>query len=794
MMAFDNTHVDRLLQEGWNGRLHNIAQSRKLTEQALEIARAHTYTLGILRGLRNLAAVHNASHDYNQSLALVMEALALLGETQASPTDAFDLYLLAAAAYLRLGDMPESLAYCYKAEDIAVNIADKTRQADVYRTIGNSYLMIENYPQAVAYYTQARKVLQVIGDIEGEVTILNNLCHCCHHSGELEDALVYGQLGLELYKQIETAGGQIRRVYGYNLNNVGVAYLKSGRFDEAAPFFAEALKVFEQDIDLYGAIYSWRGLGQINLHNKQYAVALTQLNQALTLAQQSNIVAELKTTHHVLAEAYKEMVEPEKALEHFEQFYLFEKMMFNDEIERKIRNLEAAHRIQQAQKEAEIYQLRTVALQNEVDERRKVEEELRKRTAQLEGLRHMSLELTAELELDTLLNSIVIRARELLKGDSGLLYLYRPELGALELTIRQGKSHIPLETRLKPDEGLSGKVWQQRRAIVQTDYWQWAGRISGLDVDASTAIVAVPIEWGGEFLGVLNVAVHDRKVEFAEDVELLEMFAVQTAVAIHNAQLHEQIQSHAHEMERRVAERTRELLAANERLQEIDTLKSKLIDHVSHELRTPVTNIGLYLDLMERGSVEKRQHYTHVLHTQKNRLAALIEGIITISRLHKLPLNLTQVNINNLIEQLLEKYQDIIHNKGLSLSFMPQASLPLINGDAEQLVVVFSKILDNAVNYTDTGGIQIVTTVQDEYACVQITDTGIGIPANEIPSLFDHFYRSKQVAQLNIPGIGLGLTIAKEIITFHGGSISVKSVLGKGATFSITLPLLVTTK
>jgi PAS domain S-box-containing protein len=431
----------------------------------------------------------------------------------------------------------------------------------------------------------------------------------------------------------------------------------------------------------------------------------------------------------------------------------------------------------------------TVGVAIDITERKQAEETLRQRTAQLEGLRQLSLELMAELDLDTLLNSIVVRAQQLLNGDSGLLYLYRPDLDMLELTICHGEVRFPPNTRLKRGEGLSGKVWQEGKAIVQKDYWRWQGRLPNIEADIYADIIAIPIQWGRNFLGVLNVAVHDPDSDFDEDVELLELFAVQTAVAIYNAQLHEQIQSHAHEMEKRVVDRTRELSALNERLQEMDTLKSKLIDDVSHELRTPVTNIGLYLDLMERGAVEKRAHYTNVLRLQKNRLATLIEGIITISRLHKVPLKFIDVDLNLIIDQLLENQQTKIQNKGLSLSFKPETALPLIKGDVQQLADVIVKILENAIHYTDTGGIEISTNSEDDHICVQITDTGMGIPTDEIPHLFDHFYRGTQVAQLNIPGIGLGLTIAQEIITFHNGTIEVQSEPGVGSTFQIRLPI-----
>ncbi|MFT7587313.1 MAG: signal transduction histidine kinase/tetratricopeptide (TPR) repeat protein [Cellvibrionaceae bacterium] len=793
-MSLNKSHIDQLLQEGWTGRTHDISKSHQLTKQALELARAHSYTLGIIRGLRNLAAVYDDKHDYPKSLALIMKALDMIDrieEGESLTTDSFDLYLLAANGYLRLGDLHESLAYSYKAENIAIKLSDQPRQADVYKAISNSYFMIQNYPKAISYLAQAREVLHAIGDVEGEILMLNNLSHFCHHSGDLEGALMYGNMGLELCDQVTTSGGQYRRFYGYILNNIGITYTKANQFDEATPFFNRALAEFEQDMGPYGAIFSWRGLGQINVSNKNFILALHQLKKALKLAEKSSILIEQKITHYALAEAYKGMQKPELALTHFEQFYTLEKQLFNDETEKKIRNLEATHRIQQAQNEARISRLKTVELQNEIDERKKVEAELWNQAAQLEGLRQMGLELASKLELNALLDAIVIKAMELLKGDSGFLFLHQPEENDLAAIISHGpfgSSDFDLRKRIKPNEGLSGRVWQEGKSRVQRDYWNWAGRMGDKENAPDVTLVSVPIQWGNEFLGVLNVATHNPDDPFAESTELLEMFGLQAAVAIYNAQLHKQIKTHADEMEKRVTERTQELVVANKRLLELDTLKSQLINNVSHELRTPVSSIGLYIELLERSPEDKRQHYIETLRTQKNRLSTLIDGIITISHLHNNSSQFALIDMNQVVAQVVENQHSQAESKNLSLTFTPLVSLPLIEADPRQIATAITNICGNAIKYTESGSVSLSTHVQEEMVCIKISDTGIGVLDDDLPHLFDHFYRGREVAQLNIPGIGLGLTIAKEIVAFHGGEIVAENVVGEGAVFKIYLP------
>lgn len=434
----------------------------------------------------------------------------------------------------------------------------------------------------------------------------------------------------------------------------------------------------------------------------------------------------------------------------------------------------------------------TIEVAVDITERSQTEFGLRQRTLQLETLRQIGLELTAELGLNTLLESIVFRAVQLSGGDAGALYLYRADKDLLELAIRQGEGDMPISQRLEHGQGLPGRVWETGETWTMQAYQRWQGQPIDGDGEPYQAIIAVPIQLSTEFLGVLNVGIQQKNNAFEVDEELLTLFATQVAVAIHNARLHEQIQGYANQLEQHVAERTQELVEANERLQEMDRLKSKLIDDVSHELRTPVTSIGLYLDLLERGNEARQPYYIEVLHKQKERLVTLIEGIIKISRLRLMnsPTNFTAVDLNSVVHHLLETQQAHAIAAGLQLHFTPEDNLPPVKGDAQQLGDAIINIIANAILYTSTGQITIRTFAHEECICLEVQDTGIGIPAAEIPYIFERFYRGEQIGQLNKPGIGLGLTIAKETILFHGGDIEVKSEPDAGSTFRLCLPIM----
>ncbi|KAA3659060.1 MAG: response regulator [Chloroflexi bacterium] len=294
--------------------------------------------------------------------------------------------------------MSESLSYCYRAENMALSEADVSRQAAVYKTIGNVHLLSDNFEDALSYYAKARAIFESLNDISGETTILNNMCHCYHQANQYEQALEFGLKGLAIYENHKHSPSIPYRVHAYNLNNVGIAYLKSEMHQKAEQYFTRAQQFFEKEEDIYGEIYSWRGLGEISLHRNNYETALFQLKRALELSERCEIAAELVKSHLALAKAHKALNDFEKALYHHEQFYLFEKRILNDETERKIRNLQATHRVEKAQKEAEIFQLKNVELQNEIEGRKKAQLEAEKATkAKSEFLANMSHEIRTPL-------------------------------------------------------------------------------------------------------------------------------------------------------------------------------------------------------------------------------------------------------------------------------------------------------------------------------------------------------------------------------------------------------------
>jgi signal transduction histidine kinase len=312
-----------------------------------------------------------------------------------------------------------------------------------------------------------------------------------------------------------------------------------------------------------------------------------------------------------------------------------------------------------------------------------------------------------------------------------------------------------------------------------------------LRAEGLRSYVIIRLGIGDQIIGAMNLAAQQAGAFHREQIEVAREVAVQLAIAIHQAQLREQIQRHATELEQRVAERTRELAAANERLTELDRLKSKFVSDVSHELRTPITSLKLYLELLEHGKPEKKPRYLIGLNEQADRMAQLIEDILDLSRLErdKATLIFAPIDLNAVVENVVIGQQARADQAGLALTFDLDPHLPAVSGEIHRLTQVVTNLVVNAVNYTPHGEVRLASFVKDDDVCLEVRDTGMGIDAADQTHLFERFYRGKRAVQSSVRGTGLGLSIVKDIVELHGGHMEVESRVNAGSTFRVWLPI-----
>ncbi len=303
------------------------------------------------------------------------------------------------------------------------------------------------------------------------------------------------------------------------------------------------------------------------------------------------------------------------------------------------------------------------------------------------------------------------------------------------------------------------------------------------------AVALVPLVEQEEVIGLLGVG---RKEPFGPaERSLLMALAEVVGNALHRAGVLETL-------EQRVQVRTRELAEANDRLKELDRLKSNFVSNVSHELRTPITNVLLYLDLLQQpGREERRETYMQVLRRESERLGHLIEDLLTLSRMDQAALKIHRElrALDPLLAEVVTAHRARAQAKEIELRLEPNPKVPAIWVGYQPMIQVFNNLVGNAVAYAPAGGhVTLNGLVRVRLDGVlevgaRVWNDGPPIPPEDLPQLFQRFFRGKTGRESGEPGTGLGLAICKEIVDRHGGRIDVQSSPEQGTSFTVWLPV-----
>lgn len=316
------------------------------------------------------------------------------------------------------------------------------------------------------------------------------------------------------------------------------------------------------------------------------------------------------------------------------------------------------------------------------------------------------------------------------------------------------------------------------------------------------SVLCVPLMTHGAVTGALYVESRSEADLFdREDLKVLQFFAAQASVAIENARLNDAL-------EMRVEKRTKELSHTNQQLQqeiaerkraqeEVERMAEErarmhvltsFIRDASHEFRTPLSLIMTSLHLAERvDDNERRKGYLERIGEQTQHIVDLVDGLLTMSRLDtQETLSIAQIDLNRIVGEVLDNYRTEIMGKAISV-ITDFSEMPHVQGNFDELVQALDQLLNNAVAYTpEHGQVAVRTYHHDNLNFVEISDSGGGIPENDLPHIFKRFYRGDKAHTSR--GIGLGLTIAAKILERHHGHIEVNSVPNEGSTFRVVLP------
>jgi signal transduction histidine kinase len=413
--------------------------------------------------------------------------------------------------------------------------------------------------------------------------------------------------------------------------------------------------------------------------------------------------------------------------------------------------------------------------------------ELGRSVEELKALGEVSRAVSSTLDLATVLNTIVARAVQLSGTSAGAIYEYDETAQEFHLRATHGMEAELIEARRtapgRLGEGVVGKAAITRAPVQVPDIWD-EREADGSPVRPLYAqlgyrsLLAVPLLFENRIVGGLIVSRKEAGSFSAEVVNLLQTFATQSVLAIQNARLFREIEDKSQQLE-----------AASRH-------KSEFLANMSHELRTPLNAIiGFSEVLLERmfGEVnEKQTEYLQDILSSGQHLLSLINDILDLSKIEagRLELELTKFHLPVAVENALTLVRERATRRGIALDLAVDDRLGDFVGDERKIRQILLNLLSNAVKFTPEGGrVSVKAVPTDGSVEISVSDTGIGIAPEDQHAIFEEFRQVGSDDARKREGTGLGLTLAKKFVELHGGRIWVESQVGKGSTFTFTLPV-----
>ncbi len=419
---------------------------------------------------------------------------------------------------------------------------------------------------------------------------------------------------------------------------------------------------------------------------------------------------------------------------------------------------------------------------------------IKRRAKEMAALAEVGRDISATLDLPTVLERIAYHARELLNVKDSAVFL-PDESGALMkgyVALGPIAAQVKAST-IQPGVGILGEIWNGRQAEVinaaQND--PRAVLIAGTEQQEDEKMMVTPLFSGERVTGLMAVWRTGGDNFNEADLEFFVGLSRQAGIAIENARLYSEVET------------------ARATAEEANRSKSAFLANVSHELRTPLTSILGFAHVLQN-RIERRilpvvpaedqsaqqalaqiDESLAIILSEGERLTALINNVLDLEKIEagKMDWDMQTLDLAQVLEQGIDATSSMIEQKGLELKREIANPLPLIIGDHDRLVQVIINLLSNAIKFTNNGIITCRAQEQDEVVLVSISDTGEGIAEVDLESVFDLFQQVGDTLTEKPRGTGLGLPICREIIERHGGRIWVESELKQGSTFSFLLPV-----
>lgn len=773
--------VDILNELAWAMRYSELNRCLELSMTAYELTLAiegtpEAYLDGHLTSLRNLVYFQGLTGEFDQAFRFSMLAL---GKFDQLPTLTTLQKELKAAVLSNMGMVSafmgyysEAAEFCYQSIDLATEIDDSWSFAQSVNHLGFIHAQSGEYNRAIKSISQGVQFMKRINDQGGIALQLNNLAWAYSLAGDYENGLKNALESMALAKKLDAA--YLKSII---FDTTGELYLKLGEFEKGQAFLEEAVTISKQTKYKYGEVVALMNLGKVLYHQEKPA-ALEVFAEAITVGEEVGTKYEVAQCHLYISKYHEERGQLTQALFHFQQYHRLQKELFNSETEKKVKYLEVLHATETAKKELEIYQLRNVALEHEVNERLRAEKELNEYKDHLEEVVHrrtseltianeqLQHEINHKIKIESALRESEERHRLISELISDYAYVY---------TIDEQENFTLEWVTDASFSRLTGYSWFE----LDTPYDLY----HPADTDRVYQDVMQSLR-GKTTIGEYRIFTKEGRLRWIQtrrqpvwDDDLQRATKMSCVVQdITERKL----------AETQLVENAAILSKRNQELQNFTHISS-------HDLQEPLRKIQLFSerlkDRYQENLDERGRHYLTRIHDAAARSRLLIQDLLAYSQLADDTFETELVNLDVVVSQVIDDLTVRIEETAASVQLH---NLPTIEANASMMYQLFLNLIVNALKFhakerppiIEISGQQSV----DENRCeILVKDNGIGFDEKHAERIFSIFQRLHDRSEF--AGTGIGLTICRRIVEQHHGQITASSKANIGTEFRLVLPL-----
>jgi signal transduction histidine kinase len=399
--------------------------------------------------------------------------------------------------------------------------------------------------------------------------------------------------------------------------------------------------------------------------------------------------------------------------------------------------------------------------------------------------------LTSTTDLRGLLQRAAEEIATTLKSEYGLFFVYDENRYVMTGTADSHHRMLVQDAR-----AIDTYLAHHSDKVIVTDFLADQDPLRRVLMGHKACLVLPLQRGGGEIIGYFLMGDHRSGSYTRRDIRALETVADELVIAIQNALSVQEVKELNATLQQRIDEATKELRASNAQLQKLDEAKDEFVSMASHQLRTPLTSVKGYISMVLEGDVGKiapmqRQVLSEAF-TSSERMVHLINDFLNVSRLQtgKFMLDRRPIDLAKIVGQEVDSLKTTADSRNLKLRYRTPSHFPVLYLDEGKIRQVVMNFIDNAMYYSrEHTTITIRLLVEAGDVVLEVIDTGIGVPVSEQAHLFGKFFRATNARKQRPDGTGVGLFLAKKVITDHGGTVIFSSVEGEGSTFGFRLPI-----